>query len=126
MPAPAPHPRHSPAQLRRRAETRALGFARVRSVSNWITAGAALGAVAIVGLVSHEIPGRSSAHPASGATTGSSGTGTSAGAGSGATSGVQDPASQSSGGSTGQPAPPSVAPTPIQRAPVAVSGGSGW
>ncbi len=102
-------------------EQRRQVFARVRRASRWTAATAVAATVVIVGVVSHQIPGRSSVanatpngpsapSPAPSAGPPSSGQGTGTGTGTG----------------TGVVAPPVQAPTPTQRTPTAVSGGTGW
>lgn len=90
-------------------------FGRVRLVFRWTMAGAVAAVVALVGVAAHEIPGRSTSAPSSGATSA---------AVSPAGSPTSPPAGVSSGG--GSLSAPASAPTPTQQAPAAVSGGTGW
>jgi hypothetical protein len=105
-------------------------FARVRRVFRWIVAGS-LGAVAvIIGVVSHEIPGRAAGAtpPPNGvvAPTTSAPGSTASGpsnSGSGTTAG---PSNTGNTGNSGSGPLPAAVPAPTQRPPVAVSGGTGW
>ncbi len=111
-------------------------FGRVRRVFRWTVGAAVAGVAVIMGVVAHEIPGRSSVATTSNAAAGttaptpSSATGAGAAAGTGTAGGTvagngSGTGTGSGGAVTPQPtAPP--APTPTQRAPTAVSGGTGW
>jgi hypothetical protein len=103
-------------------------FARVRRVFRWIVAGSLAAVAVIVGVVSHEIPGRAAGAtpPPNGVVTpttsppGSTSSGPSNSGGATATG----PSNTGNTGNTGAgPLPP---PVPTQRPPVAVSGGTGW
>ncbi|HEY5025348.1 MAG TPA: hypothetical protein VII76_10260 [Acidimicrobiales bacterium] len=102
-------------------------FARVRRVFRWTVAGAVAGAAVIIGVVAHEIPGRSAAAtaPSNGAsapaTIPAAGTGTGTGTGTGIGTGTG-----TGTGTGGAGAPQVTAPAPTQRAPTVVSGGTGW
>src|ERR1039458_8192798 len=93
-------------------------FARVRRASRWATATAVAATVVIVGVVSHQIPGRSSVANATPNSSSASATPPPVGP----QSTGQGPASVGGGAVTPQVA----APTPTQSPPTAVSGGSGW
>jgi hypothetical protein len=93
-------------------------FARVRRASRWATATAVAATVVIVGVVSHQIPGRSSVANA----TPNGPTGSTAPPSVGPQSTGPGPAGDGSGAVTA----PVPAPTPTQRTPAAVSGGTGW
>ncbi len=105
----------------RRDET----FARVRRVFRWTVASAVAGAAVIIGVVAHEIPGRSTvattssngAGPPATFPAAAAGTGTGTGTGSGVGTGT---------GTGGAPAPQVTVPPPTQRVPTVVSGGTGW
>jgi len=106
-------------------DQRLEAFERIRRAFRWTVAGAVTAVLGIVGVVAHEIPGRS----ASGATS------SNASPAAGTAYPITNPAVA---GSTGSPSganasvggrslrPPVTAPTPTQRAPTAVSGGTGW
>lgn len=109
---------------------RDLALRRVRSIFRWTVAGAFGAAGLLVGVVAHEIPGRSSTTSAS-----------SGAAGTNSAPGSSPSSSPDSGTGTGSspgfvapsPAPTSVspsptvpAPAPTQRAPAAVSGGTSF
>jgi hypothetical protein len=112
---PSPRPR------RLGPDVRIEAFARVRRASNWITAGAVAGAVVIAGIVADQLPGRASA-TTNGAPT--SGTASAPAGGASAPSSATDGGSAGSNGTT--LSPPASAPAPTPRAPVAVSGGTGY
>ena len=95
-------------------------FGRVRRVFRWTVGAAVAGVAVIMGVVAHEIPGRSSVATTSNTVAGTPAPNPSATAGAGTGTGT-------GGGGAVTPqttAPP--APTPTQRAPTAVSGGTGW
>ncbi|HVA03898.1 MAG TPA: hypothetical protein VMU64_09115 [Acidimicrobiales bacterium] len=105
----------TPWQYAQIEEQRREVFARVRRASRWIAATAVAATVVIVGVVSHQIPGRSSvanATPAPSVSTPAPSAGP--------VSSGQGPANTGSG----VVAPP--VPAPTQRTPTAVSGGTGW
>jgi hypothetical protein len=99
-------------------DQRSDAFARVRRVFRWTTAGAVTAVALIVGVVAHEIPGRS----ASATTTSNNASGT--------PSTIPSAPPPTGGGTVsgggGAVTPPVTVPTPTQRAPTAVSGGTGW
>jgi len=107
-------------------------FGRVRRVFRWTVSGAVAGVAVIMGVVAHEIPGRSSVATTSNTVAGTpaptpsaaagAGTATTAGNGTGAGNG----AGTGGGGAVTPQATAPPAPTPTQRAPTAVSGGTGW
>jgi hypothetical protein len=107
-------------------------FDRIRRAFRWSVV-ASLGAVAVVlGVVSHEIPGRSAGSPATpgssasvspgGVSTGNGNGGTGNGGSTGATGGTGSTGNTGSASSSPGVAPP----TPTNRAPAAVSGGTSW
>lgn len=98
-------------------DQRSEAMARVQRVFRWTTAGAITAVALIVGVVAHEIPGRSAS-----ATTSNNASGTPS---------TVPAASPALGGGTvseggGAVTPQVTAPAPTQRAPTAVSGGTGW
>jgi len=100
-------------------DQRSFAFERVRRVFRWTTAGA-VGAVAlIVGVVAHQIPGRSGT-PAT--TTGGPAAAAQPPTGSPTSSGSSSSGSSST--PTGPISPPATLPAPTQRTPTAVSGGT--
>ena len=92
-------------------------FDRVRRTSRWTATGAAAAVAVIIGVVAHQLPGRSGA-------SGSPATGGSAGTGPPAATGVTGATGTTGSGSTGIGST-GAAPTPTPRPPVAVSGGTG-
>lgn len=114
----------SPWQHAQIEEQRSEVFARVRRVFRWTVAGSLAAVAVIVGVVSHEIPGR-----AAGATPPPNGVVTPATTPSGSTgSGPANTGGSTGAGptNTGAGAVPTPVPVPTQPAPVAVSGGTGW
>ena len=102
-------------------EQRDETFARVRRVFRWTVASAVAGAAIIVGVVAHEIPGRSTVATTSSNEAGTPPTIGASGAGTGPGPGI------GTGTGTGGTVAPSVtAPAPTSRAPTVVSGGTGW
>jgi hypothetical protein len=106
-------------------------FGRVRRVFRWTVGAAVAGVAVIMGVVAHEIPGRSSVANPSNTVAGTPAPTPSAGAGTGAGTGTVAGNGAGAGGTGGggvitpqTTAPP--APTPTRRAPTAVSGGTGW
>jgi hypothetical protein len=103
-------------------EQRGVAFERVRRVFRWTTAGAVTAVALIVGVVEHQIPGRSSS---SATTANGSPVTTTPSATASSTSGNSS-ASNASGSSGAAVKAPTKAPTPTQRTPIAVSGGTSW
>jgi|SRR5579863_7161809 len=110
----------------RRDET----FFRVRRVFRWILWGAIGGAAVIAGVISHEIPGRSTA-----ATTSNNGAGApvtsptnppAAGATGGTGTGTGATGTGTGTGGTGTGGLPQSPPAPTARPPTVVSGGTGF
>ena len=100
-------------------DRRAQAFERVRRTFGWIVAGSVGGVVVIFGAISHEIPGRSPSTHANG--TSASITGASGNTGAVGSTGTGNT------GNTGNKGAGTVnPPVSTQRAPTAVSGGTGW
>ncbi|HXQ62750.1 MAG TPA: hypothetical protein VN796_10475 [Acidimicrobiales bacterium] len=97
---------------RRSRDPRHVAFERVRRAFRWTVAGATTAVIVIVGVVAHEIPGRSTSAATASNTTP-------------AVNASPTPPPTPTGGG-GSPSPPVTAPTPTQQAPTAVSGGTGW
>ena len=108
-------PRHYAQIQDRREET----FERVRRAFRWTVAAAVTGVAVIIGVVAHEIPGRSTVA----STTSNNASGNVA-----TTLPAPGGGTGNTGGNTGAGAvsPQVTPPAPTQRAPTAVSGGTGW
>ena len=102
-------------------------FARVRRVFRWIVAGSLAAVAVIVGVVSHEIPGRAAGAtpPPNSVVTPSTSPPSSTASGPSNSGGAAATGPSNTGNTGAGPLPPPV-PAPTQRAPVAVSGGTGW
>jgi hypothetical protein len=96
-------------------------LARVRRTFRFAVAGSVASVAVIVGVVAHQIPGRSS----SAATTANTAPPPASAGGSSGASGSTGAtgATGNTGSSAGAPAP---APAPTRQAPTVVSGGTGW
>lgn len=111
-----------PQYTRGARDPRADAFGRVQRAFRWTVFGSVTAVAAIFGVVAHQIPGRSAKTPAtSGAASVSAGAPANTGTGNSGTGNT----GTGSTGNTGAVAAP-TAPVPTQRAPTAVSGGTGW
>jgi len=109
---PMPASPYYPASSDRRAQA----FERVRRTFGWIVAGSVGAAAVIFGAISHELPGRSSTAQTTGASSSNTATAGNTGAG-----------NSGNTGNTGNTGASAVnPPVSTQRAPAAVSGGTGW
>ncbi len=100
-------------------DRRAQAFERVRRTFGWIVAGSVGAAAVIFGAISHELPGRSSTAQTTGASSSSTAT-----AGNTGTTAAGNSGNTCNTGNTGAGAV--NPPVSTQRAPAAVSGGTGW
>lgn len=106
----------------RMSDARAAAMARTDRVFRWTVTGAATAFAVIFGVVAHELPGHA---PAATTSPASSPVGAPSAPTAPATSGATAAPGDDAQGSV-TPSPPVTAPAPTQRAPVAVSGATGW